>query len=242
MKYLLIGLLTANVLLAGLNGLLDRAAVGSNLSPQTATQKQTPHPPVRMKQVGSRSAQTRQPSQWNASEPLHIPDARVAGLDTRSDGEVTAQCQLVGPYAGLQAVEQVQQSLSQQGIETLLREESRWRVDSYLVYVSSAELKEQGSALTAVQLMQELKSRNIDAASIPRGAMQGEVSVGVFRRKNLALAQLKRVTTLGFPGALKSMQREQKVYHLLVQNAQRPLPGDLQIRNCAEIAQERQFL
>jgi len=239
MKYLLIGLVAANVLLAVWNGLLPQRAIGNNLEPQT--------PPQSTTVALSQESQGSQIALKSRDEPAERePQAnRKEGQSEQSLEEPPkpAQCQLVGPYLALTEIERVQQDLLTRGIETLLREESHQQKVTYLVYIPASEPSSGEDSNSSPQvLLDALTTHNMDAALIPRGALKGNVSVGVFRRRNLADLQLQRVISLGYSGKLQPLVREQKVFHLLVQNATQPLPGELHTRACAEIAQEGLFL
>lgn len=123
-------------------------------------------------------------------------------------------CVGLGPFVSLAEAAEVARRIESTGGEAQVLERSEVGAPDYFVYVEPAP-----SRALAHRTWQELVAQGIDAFVIPRGERENGVSVGVFTRRELAVAQRDRVSELGFDVAMRTVRRSHTVYLLETRSA-----------------------
>jgi len=177
----------------------------------------------------------------SAAQP-HDADAPAAQpgpetLASRDQPRGLAACLTWGPYTER---EPLNNALAE--LEPFLRNHEIRRAEvsdepDYLVFIGA-----RGSRNRARQILEELKSQNIDSAII-RLDDDNAISVGVFSQSRRAERQQRRVSDLGYEVEIRELTRTHEVFQLIgwprAGTVQLPRPAD---GYCDAIAQGSGFL
>ena len=136
-------------------------------------------------------------------------DAEASG-DEASAGEpriveeepVSALCTLVGPFSALLRAEYFLEYLAEEGIVSQITEIEVPGPPAFWVYLSPL-----GSRSLAYQKLGELQREGIDSYVIPKGELENGISFGLFSQELGGLQRLAEVKALGYPAALKRVER-----------------------------------
>lgn len=134
----------------------------------------------------------------------------VAGGDEANAGEprvveeepVSALCTLVGPFSALLRAEYFLEHLAEEGIVSQITEIEVPGPPAFWVYLSPLE-----SRSLAYQKLGELQREGIDSYVIPKGELENGISFGLFSQEVGGLQRLKEIKALGYPAALKRVER-----------------------------------
>ena len=125
-------------------------------------------------------------------------------------------CALVGPFADSAAAQAARDAIENAGGTARLQAEP---AADYLVFVPPAATMEEATETRAA-----LRRHGLDAYVVPSGERRGGVSVGVFRDRNLALAQQRRAAQAGHPAQMVARERATR-YRLLARAPAAALAG-----------------
>ena len=142
--------------------------------------------------------------------PQPVPPVEQAALPVEPSPvavEPARVCAAFGPFQTRQEAAALRERIASAGSEARVTEQAEVGEPDYHVYVAPA-----ASRALAHRTWGELVRQGIDAFVIPRGERENGVSVGVFTRSNLAIAQRDRVAELGFPVAMRTVRRRHTVY------------------------------
>ena len=118
-------------------------------------------------------------------------------------------CTAFGPFQARDLALALGKRIESAGGSVRLVEQAEVGTPDYLVYVEPA-----ASRALAHRTWRELVGLGVDAFVIPRGERENGVSVGVFTRSELAVAQRDRVAELGFSVVMRTVRRSHTVYLL----------------------------
>lgn len=169
-----------------------------------------------------------------ATQPVQAPEAAAA--TEAADGPGTAEpkaaaaeppapavvadrslpCALIGPFADQAAAQAARETIEGAGGTAQLQAEPG---ADYLVFVPPASTLE-----AAAEIRAALRRRGLDAYVIPSGERRRGVSVGVFRDRDLALAQQRRAAQAGHPAQMVTRDRA-ATYRLLARAPAAALAG-----------------
>ena len=142
--------------------------------------------------------------------PQPVPPVEQATLPVEPSPvavEPSKVCAAFGPFQTRQGAAALGERIRSAGGEARVIEQAEVGEPDYHVYVAPA-----ASRALAHRTWGELVRQGIDAFVIPRGERQNGVSVGVFTRSELAIAQRDRVAELGFRVAMRTVGRSHTVY------------------------------
>jgi hypothetical protein len=162
---------------------------------------------------------------------IREPDDRLESREGAIAAPAGANaCQTFGPFADRDAADAMRSRLEEGGIESTVIEEASSSLP-LLVYVGPVE-----SARRAAEIRAELLARDIECQVIRSGPLTHALSVGVFRRTELAERQSERVAAYGYETRITPWGNA--VAYRVV--AQASAPGDAE--SCAAIAPPQRFL
>ena len=147
----------------------------------------------------------------DAIEPDGAP---VPPAPERPQTTVRDACVAYGPFETRDEAAALAERIETTGGTAELLERSLLGEPDYRVYVEPA-----ASRTLAHRTWRELVASGIDAYVISRGERENGVSVGVFTRRELAVAQRERVAELGFPVAMRTVRRSRTAYLLHARGA-----------------------
>lgn len=125
-------------------------------------------------------------------------------------------CALIGPFADQAAAQAARETIEGAGGTAQLQAEPG---ADYLVFVPPAPTLE-----AAAEIRAALRRQGLDAYVIPSGERRRGVSVGVFRDRDLALAQQRRAAQAGHPAQMVTRDRA-ATYRLLARAPAAALAG-----------------
>lgn len=125
-------------------------------------------------------------------------------------------CALIGPFADQAAAQAARETIEGAGGTAQLQTEPG---ADYLVFVPPASTLE-----AAAEIRAALRRQGLDAYVIPSGERRRGVSVGVFRDRDLALAQQRRAVQAGHPAQMVTRDRA-ATYRLLARAPAAALAG-----------------
>ena len=195
-----------------------------------------PVPPERLEIVQQPLPAATQPVQGTAAaaEPAEAPGT-AAPTTVAEPPEPSAPagandsplpCALVGPFADEAAAQAARETIEDAGGTARLQAEP---AADYLVFVPPAATMEE-----ATETRTALRRHGLDAYVIPSGERRGGVSIGVFRDRDLALAQQRRAAQAGHPAQMVTRDRATR-YRLLARAPAAALAG-LPQAACAALA------
>jgi hypothetical protein len=141
------------------------------------------------------------------------------------------ECRVWGPERSPEDFEDLVAQLRATGGAPEINEVTVDGPSDYLVYVGDL-----GSAAAAKRMSQELTGLEIESFVITRGNAPA-ISVGVFSRRNLAVAQRDKLRDLGYDAVMDVLVREQKVYNLVAHIAIDSDAYQSSVSTCAAIAE-----
>ena len=200
------------------------AARDMDLPPQSADQQRNQGPAEEIQTAAtsqptpSPSAAEPPPSADAANDGIRLEPATAgAGLPAEPNlGEErlpALACIVLGPFTNEDDAQAAMARVEQTGARPLLQTETIAAQPDYLVYVEPAVARD-----IALRTGQALKSQSIDAYVIPSGARKHGVSVGVFRDRNRAQAQQKRVSELGYAVKMQTLDRAATLYQIVARD------------------------
>ena len=180
------------------DGTVDRESSPEAVSPARHTVES-----IASAAVGTERARMRIPD----GEALPAPD-KLSG----SASGVQESCVLIGELKAGSAVEDAEQWLRSQGVETLhISRESRELTVNYRVYIPPFE-----SRKSAATKMRELRrSGIIDVAVIFSGALKNAVSLGVYASKTNAVRRAAELERLGYTVILTANNKSVEEYAMI---------------------------
>ena len=125
----------------------------------------------------------------------------------------TLACIVIGPFTNENDAQAAMARVEQAGGKPRLQTETISAAPDYLVYVEPAVARD-----IATRTGQALKSQSIDAYVIPSGTRQHGVSVGVFKDRNRAVAQQKRISELGYVVKMDILDRSATMYRIVARD------------------------
>ena len=177
---------------------------------------------------------TDRPTQAQVPATLELIDATQVTLAPVATPLV---CYAWGPFEDLADATRVKAQLPDEATDQRVISTEIPDDPDYLVFVDCGGSREQ-----ARRKMRELKELAIDSYVIARGDYVNTLSVGVFSRKNLAVAQRDRVEDLGYEVQLAEIPRSSKVHHLVARVDPDAARLSGKFVACDEIAPIQQFL
>jgi hypothetical protein len=213
MKSLLLSLLAANCVCGGVLGLLSLAA-----------------PPEQDAALAPLNAPTiRLLSESLAVVEIREPEDRAPAPSTPAQAAEPTVCRAFGPFPDRTAADALQAELASEGVAATVVETAD-PSRAQLVYVGPVE-----SASRAAEIRTELLARDVDCHVIRSGPLTHALSVGVFRRADLAARQSERVAALGYPTRIAPWG--EAAYRVITSES-----GDSDAPNCDPIAPPQRFL
>lgn len=148
-----------------------------------------------------------------------VPESGRAGTEppeTANAADGALACAVLGPFADQAAAQAARESVERDGGAARLQVE---RTADYLVFVPPAPTTKAAGEIRAM-----LRRHGLDAYVIPSGERRNGVSIGVFRDRDLALAQQRRAAEAGQPAQLATRDRAAR-YRLLARAPAAALAG-----------------
>ena len=156
------------------------------------------------------------------AEPAELP----ARDDARQAGEPLA-CVLIGPFSRRGDALEAQRRFSKEGVDVRIVADSVPDEPHHLVYVAPLS-----TAAEAARIKTALTAQEVNAFVIPAGPRKQGVSVGLFKRKELANAQRDKVVALGHDVKIFVMTRNTVVYRLRAQGVAPEVLGGASFTPC----------
>lgn len=135
-------------------------------------------------------------------------------------------CALIGPFADQAAAQVARETIEDAGGTAQLQAEP---AADYLVFVPPVPTLE-----AAAEIRAALRRQGLDAYVIPSGERRRGVSVGVFRDRDLALAQQRRAGQAGHPAQM--VTRDRAATYRLLARAPAAALADLPQAACGALA------
>jgi len=169
-----------------------------------------------------------------------LPSTQIAAdaLASSDEPRGLAACLLWGPYTEREPLARALAELEPFLRNHEIREAEVNAEPDYLVFIGT-----RGSRNRARQILEELKSQDIDSAIIRLDESDNAISVGVFSQPGRAERQRRRVAELGYSVEVRELPRTHQVFQLVgwpraaTQELPRPADG-----YCDAIAQGSGFL
>jgi len=128
----------------------------------------------------------------------------------RGDPRGLAACLIWGPYTEREPLNNVLAELEPFLRNHEVRQTEVNAAPDYLVFIGAG-----GSRNRARQILNELKSQDIDSALIRLDESDNAISVGVFSQASRAERQRRRVADLGYDAAVRELARTHEVFQLV---------------------------
>lgn len=117
-------------------------------------------------------------------------------------GDVVQECLVVGPFANVVEVDELQQRLLAVGISSKERAEENSQQEDYWVHIPPLPSRD-----AAIRQLRELQAQRIDSFVITQGELANGISLGLFSRWEAAKAVKRRLMAAGYVVAIKSLPR-----------------------------------
>lgn len=160
---------------------------------------------------------------------LNSPDqvrliSEVPKLQEQSNGaeqqDVQVEMMLLGGFVDKQLAEKLLQRLVSLDIQSNITVlESQVDLE-YWVYLAPL-----ASSQAAVSLLKEMQARQIDGYLITKGELANGVSLGMFAREDSALSVVERLKEAGYEPSVRTTERTQRLYWVIVAEKSRRLVG-----------------
>ncbi len=118
-----------------------------------------------------------------------------------SGGEAQ-ECLVVGPFANVVEVDELQQRLFAVGVSSKERADENSQQEDYWVHIPPLARRD-----AAIRLLRELQAQRIDSFVITQGELANGISLGLFSRSESAKAVSRRLMDAGYVVAIKSLPR-----------------------------------
>lgn len=150
-------------------------------------------------------------------EPVVAAAGRPAVLaaSDKAEGEDEQLCVVVGPFPALLRAEYFVEYLQALEVAAEVRELEVPEGEGHWLYLPSEPSKK-----LALERLREVQARGIDSYLIPRGELENGISLGMFTREELALAQQEEMRELGYEPAIKTITRTRSEIWVLVDRPQ----------------------
>lgn len=160
---------------------------------------------------------------------LNSPDqvkliSEVPKLQEQSNGaeqqDVQVEMMLLGGFVDKQLAEKLLQRLVSLDIQSNITVlESQVDLE-YWVYLAPL-----ASSQAAVRLLKEMQASQIDGYLITKGELANGVSLGMFAREDSALSVVERLKEAGYEPSVRTIERTQRLYWVIVAEKSRRLVG-----------------
>ena len=136
-------------------------------------------------------------------------EATVAGdqPEPMKIDQATAYCLASGPHEGTAERATVRQAISDMNLNYLEKKAVREKLTGYWVYLPAPN-----SVDDFIRLSQQLKNSGLEGYLIPGGALEGNVSLGIFSKKTNAERHRKDANRKGFAPEITEAYAETDVY------------------------------
>ncbi|MFK0572821.1 SPOR domain-containing protein [Endozoicomonas sp.] len=112
------------------------------------------------------------------------------------------QCLVVGPFANVVEVDELQQRLFAVGVSSQEKADDNSQQQDYWVHIPPLPSRD-----AAIRLLRELQAQRIDSFVITQGELANGISLGLFSRSESAKVVSRRLTNAGYGVAIKSLPR-----------------------------------
>ena len=146
-------------------------------------------------------------------------------------------CYAWGPFDDANALDPLQHEISALGANPHVASREVKGKSDYLVYIGP-----EASRDAMRRIRRELDALDIESYMIVQGPYANRVSVGVFSRQTLALAQRDRVKALGYDVDIEELARSHEVHHLIAEVGADFAASVPPTGFCEDIAPREQFL
>lgn len=120
----------------------------------------------------------------------------------RSGRKLANECLVVGPFANVVEVDELQQRLFAVGVSSYERADENSQQQDYWVHIPPLPSRD-----AAIRLLRELQAQRIDSFVITQGELANGISLGLFSRSESAKTVSRRLTDAGYGVAIKSLPR-----------------------------------
>ena len=121
------------------------------------------------------------------------------------------ECYYYGSFMDADKAKKMKQTVDFNGKSSVVREIEINVNPDYMVYINRrlkvSDLK---------QLLEELRSRSVDGAIVARSSHESVLSLGLFSELSEAKEQKKRVSELGYPAEIETINRSYRLFSLQV--------------------------
>ena len=146
-------------------------------------------------------------------------------------------CYAWGPFSDADALDPLQDEIKALGAMAHVASREIKGKSDYLVYIGP-----EASRDAMRRIRRELDALDIESYMIVQGPYANRVSVGVFSRQTLALAQRDRVKALGYDVDIEELARSHEVHHLIAEVGADFAASVPPTGFCEDIAPREQFL
>ena len=116
--------------------------------------------------------------------------------------DTVQECLVVGPFANVVEVDELQQRLLAVGVSSKERAEENSQQNDYWVHIPPLASRD-----AAIRQLRELQAQRIDSFVITQGELANGISLGLFSRLESAKAVSRRLKAAGYEVAIKSLPR-----------------------------------
>lgn len=116
--------------------------------------------------------------------------------------DVAQECLVVGPFANLVEVDELQQRLFAVGINSQERADENSQEQDYWVHIPPLSSRSE-----AIRLLRKLQAQRIDSFVITQGELANGISLGLYSRRESAKAVSRRLSDAGYGVAIKHLSR-----------------------------------
>ncbi len=120
----------------------------------------------------------------------------------QSGRKLVNECLVVGPFANVVEVDELQQRLFAVGVSSHERADENSQQQDYWVHIPPLPSRD-----AAIRLLRELQAQRIDSFVITQGELANGISLGLFSRSESAKTVSRRLTDAGYGVAIKSLPR-----------------------------------
>ncbi|USE37787.1 SPOR domain-containing protein [Endozoicomonas sp. SCSIO W0465] len=128
-----------------------------------------------------------------------VQPALNASLDSQ---RTVRECLIVGPFANVVELDELQQRLFAIGVSSKERADENSQQEDYWVHIPPLASRD-----AATRLLRELQAQRIDSFVITQGELANGISLGLFSRSESAKSVGRRLMDAGYDVAIKSLPR-----------------------------------
>lgn len=132
----------------------------------------------------------------------------------QSRRKLVNECLVVGPFANVVEVDELQQRLFAVGVSSHERADENSQQQDYWVHIPPLPSRD-----AAIRLLRELQAQRIDSFVITQGELANGISLGLFSRSESAKTVSRRLTDAGYGVAIKSLPRAPEQWWLEMDSA-----------------------